>query len=76
MRLLEPARLVNDEGIFGAGRFIWNILRDKDARGRVAAMRKLFKKHEAHIAAIMLVAVKACSPFTKVSAADSQYYAK
>jgi hypothetical protein len=58
MRLLEPARLVKDEGIFGATRFAWNVLRDKDARTRVMAMRKLFRKHEANVAAVVFVAVK------------------
>jgi SAM-dependent methyltransferase len=58
MRLLEPARLVRDEGLFGAGRFVWNVLRDKDARARVIAMRTLFRKHESHMAAVMLVAIK------------------
>ncbi len=58
MHLLEPARLVRDEGILGAGRFVWNVLRDKEARARVKTMRALFKKHEAHMAAVMLVAIK------------------
>lgn len=62
MRLLEPGRLLRDEGLFGTGRFIWNVLRDGDARARVVAMRKVFRKHQAHLAAIMLVGVK---PHTK-----------
>jgi ubiquinone/menaquinone biosynthesis C-methylase UbiE len=70
MHLLEPARLVNDEGILGATRFAWNVLRDKIARQRIAAMRKMFKKHQAHIAAVMLVALKPkVSPITSDSAA-------
>lgn len=73
MHLLEPIRLVNDEGILGAARFIWNLLLDKDARARVLAMRQLFKKHEAHIAAVMLVAVKPkISPITDDSVALSR----
>jgi hypothetical protein len=73
MHLLEPIRLVNDEGILGAARFIWNLLLDKDARARVVAMRKLFKKHEAHMAAVMLVAVKPkIPPITDDSVASSR----
>ncbi len=61
MHLLEPGRLLRDEGPLGATRFIWNVLWDGDARARVLAMRNVFRKYQAHIAAIMLVAVK---PFT------------
>ncbi len=59
MHLLEPGRLLRDEGLLGTGRFIWNVLRDSDARARVRTMRDVFRKHEAHMAAIMLVACKA-----------------
>ncbi len=59
MHLLEPARLLHDEGLFRTCRFVWNLLRDGDARGRVKAMRGVFRKYEAHMAAIMLVACKA-----------------
>ncbi len=58
MRLLEPGRLVRDEGLLGTGRFVWNVLRDSDARARVRTMRDVFRKYEAHMAAIMLVACK------------------
>lgn len=58
MHLLEPARLLRDEGVFGTSRFIWNVLCDRDARARVLAMRKFFKKYETHLAAVMLVATK------------------
>lgn len=58
MHLLEPARLLHDEGLWGAGRFIWNVLRDGDARARVKAMRQTFRKYQTHMAAIMLVACK------------------
>lgn len=58
MHLLEPSRLLRDEGLSGATRFIWNLLGDRNARTRVLAMRKVFRKYQAHIAAIMVVAVK------------------
>jgi SAM-dependent methyltransferase len=58
MRLLEPDRLIQDEGLWGALRFIKNLLRDKDARQRVLAMRRIFVKYRSNMAAIMLVGTK------------------
>ena len=59
MHLLEPKRLVQDEGLFGAVRFVWNVARHKEARRRVFAMRGVFRKYRDHLAAIMLVGQKA-----------------
>lgn len=59
MGLLKPKRLIQDEGLSGAARFTWNLLRDAEARQRVAAMRRVFMKYRRHLAAIMLVAIKA-----------------
>lgn len=58
MHLLEPARLVADEGIGGALRFGWNVLRKPDARKRVLAMRNVFRRFSANIGAVAFVAVK------------------
>ena len=58
MHLLEPRRLLRDEGLLGMGRFLWNVLRDGEARARVRAMRQIFRKYRAHLSAIMLVAAK------------------
>lgn len=62
MRLLEPDRLIQDEGLWGALRFVKNLLRDKDARQRVLAMRRIFVKYRSNMAAIMLVGVKTSDP--------------
>jgi SAM-dependent methyltransferase len=59
MHLLEPKRLVQDEGLFGAVRFVWNVTRHEEARRRVLAMRGVFRKYRDHLAAIMLVGQKA-----------------
>ncbi len=59
MHLLEPKRLLQDEGLFGAVRFGWNVARHKEARRRVFAMRGVFRKYRDHLAAIMLVGEKA-----------------
>jgi hypothetical protein len=37
---------------------VWNVARHPDARRRVLAMRRIFRKHRNHLAAIALVAVK------------------
>ncbi|QYJ14428.1 hypothetical protein Rxycam_00224 [Rubrobacter xylanophilus DSM 9941] len=58
MRLLEPGRILRDEGPAGALRFAANLLRDRKARERVLAMRHIFRRYRSHIAAIVLVARK------------------
>ena len=58
MHLLEPKRLVRDEGLFGAVRFVWNVLRNRSARQRVFRMRRVFREYRDHLAAIMLVGRK------------------
>lgn len=58
MHLLEPKRLIQDEGFWGALRFVWNVLRDSKAKRRVKTMRQVFQTYEANLAAIMLVGIK------------------
>jgi SAM-dependent methyltransferase len=58
MHLLEPRRLVRDEGVLRAIRFAWNVAWNRAARGRVLAMRRVFRKYRSHLGAIVLVATK------------------
>lgn len=58
MRLLEPSRLVADEGVPGAVRFAVNVARHRQARARIRAMRATFRVHADHLAAVALVARK------------------
>jgi hypothetical protein len=58
MHLLEPRRLVQDEGLLGAIRFAWNVARNPLARRRVVGMRRMFRKHRDHLAAIAIVGRK------------------
>lgn len=58
MHLLEPGRLLRDEGIPGALRFAFNLLRNREARDRVLAMRRVFARYQNHLAAIMLIGHK------------------
>lgn len=58
LHLLEPRRLVADEGVAGAARFVINVARDGEARSRVLAMRRAMRSNAAHLQAFGLVAVR------------------
>jgi hypothetical protein len=58
MSLLEPLRLIKDEGLVGAMRFALNVLRDTEARRRVLEMRRTFRRNREQIAAVAILAVK------------------
>lgn len=58
MQLLEPRRLVQDEGVLGATRFAWNVATHSDARRRVLNMRRVFRKYAEHLAAVAIVGRK------------------
>jgi SAM-dependent methyltransferase len=58
MHLLEPKRLVQDEGLLRALWFAWNVATHMAARHRVLTMRRVFRKYNRQLAAIALVAEK------------------
>jgi ubiquinone/menaquinone biosynthesis C-methylase UbiE len=58
MALLEPWRLIQDEGLIGALRFVWNVAKDPSARQRVLAMRQVFRRYCHQLAAIMMIGQK------------------
>lgn len=58
MHLLEPARLIADEGVLGTMRIVSNVLRVPAARRRVVAMRSVFKRYESQMCAVAFVARK------------------
>ena len=58
MHLLEPIRLVQDEGWWRAARFVWNLLRDPAAVARVKEMRAVFRQHASRMGAVAIVARK------------------
>jgi hemerythrin-like domain-containing protein/SAM-dependent methyltransferase len=58
MALLEPARLIADEGIGGALHIMWNALHDEEALARVREMRAVFRRYHDNIGAVALVARK------------------
>jgi SAM-dependent methyltransferase len=58
MHLLEPRRLIHDEGLLRAIRFAWNVATHSAARRRVLKMRRVFRKYHQYLAAIAIVAKK------------------
>lgn len=58
MHLLEPGRVLRDEGIARTARIGWNLVRDRQARARVRQMRDLFREYGAHLRAVAIVGRK------------------
>lgn len=58
MHLLEPKRVLDDEGIAGVLRIAFNLLRRPAARCRVLSMRRMFRRHATHLSAVAIVCVK------------------
>lgn len=56
LHLLEPRRLVADEGVGGALRFAGNVARHPAERRRVLAMRRAMHSNAAHLGACAVVA--------------------
>jgi SAM-dependent methyltransferase len=58
LRLLEPRRLLADEGVLGASRFVSRVIRQPDARARVIAMRSSMRRNATHLQAVAVTAVR------------------
>lgn len=58
MLLLEPRRLVDDEGFSGVLKIGVNVLSHRHAGKRILEMRRLFKKHQKQMRAIAIIAEK------------------
>ncbi|MCC6682650.1 MAG: class I SAM-dependent methyltransferase [Phycisphaeraceae bacterium] len=58
MALLEPGRLIRDEGWAGAARFAFNVVTHGPERRRVRQMRHTFRELREHLVAVSLVAHK------------------
>ena len=56
--LLEPGRVIADEGLLRAVLFAWNVMREHDARVRVLDMRNTFRKYRDVLTSIAIVATK------------------
>lgn len=58
MKLLEPRRVIRDEGFKGGLQFASRVLTSPTARRRILGMRQTFKQYSSHIDASVLIAVK------------------
>src|SRR5699024_3790646 len=58
LALLEPQRIVADEGLPGALRFARNVLRDRQARTRVRTMARTMRRHKHLLQAVGIVATR------------------
>jgi len=56
--LLEPWRLVQDEGVSGALNFAFNLARNREARAMILDMKKVFRRYRVHMNGVVMVAVK------------------
>lgn len=58
MILLEPKRIIDDEGLWRFCKILFNILTHPKERKRILEMRRVFKKYKDHMKAISFVAEK------------------
>jgi len=58
VRLLEPERIIEDEGETDAFRFLWNILEDDVAISRIREIRTVFNHYRNHLCGYCLVCRK------------------
>lgn len=58
MHLLEFKRLISDEGLWGTLKIMFNVLRNREARSRILAMRKVFIQNSEHLNAVSIIAEK------------------
>ncbi len=58
MHLLEPRRVLRDEGLIGTARIAWNVLNSRPARRRIAEMRGVFRKYDQYLCAVSMIGRK------------------
>jgi ubiquinone/menaquinone biosynthesis C-methylase UbiE len=58
MGLLEPLRIIYDEGFFPALRIVFNIMTNTKARKRILGIREVFEKYKQEIIAVVIIAKK------------------
>jgi hypothetical protein len=58
MSLLEPKRMIDDEGFFRTLKIGFNILTHSKARKRIGAMKKVFTAYKSNMNAISIIAEK------------------
>lgn len=58
LELLEPRRMLHDEGILRCLKIVCNVARDPVLRQRILAIRRIFRKYKEHLGAISIVALR------------------
>jgi hypothetical protein len=58
MKLLDPRRVISDEGLLGALRIGFNVATTPAARNRIQEMRRIFNRYDQQLHAIAIVARK------------------
>jgi ubiquinone/menaquinone biosynthesis C-methylase UbiE len=58
LRILEPLRIIEDEGFVQTFRIMFNVLKSKKIRKRVLEMRRTFKKYDSYLNAVVIIAKK------------------
>lgn len=61
VHLLEPRRLLRDEGLIGSLHIGFNMASDRMLRQRMLGMRRIFRRYRDHLGAISLVGERALS---------------
>jgi len=56
--LLEPHRILQDEGVLRCLKIMCNVLRDPLLRRRILAIRRIFRKHKEHLGAVSIVGLR------------------
>jgi len=56
MRLLDPVLLLQDEGVAGTSKLLWNILTQPVLRDRILTMQQVFTRHRQNLSYIVLSA--------------------
>ncbi|MDE5430396.1 class I SAM-dependent methyltransferase [Elizabethkingia meningoseptica] len=58
MHLLEPKRMIGDEGLLGFLKIAKNMMLQPDTRKRIVRMRNIFRKYERNLCAVIIIARK------------------
>ena len=58
MHLLEPKRIIDDEGFFRTLKIFFNIMTNPTARKRILTMRKVFRDNAQNLNAVAIIAQK------------------
>lgn len=58
LKVLDPSRIIADEGILQTLKIIYNVITKPKARKRVLKMRKTFKEYDDHLNAVAIIAKK------------------